>query len=98
MLAHLARFDQQLAVVAADVEPEEIAPLVEVGDPGLVLIEDQTPGRQPGGQPRLDLLGLLLTVTQRKQIVGIADNDRRPGCRPRGIAAEAPISDPSGFL
>ena len=61
-------------MVAADVEPEEIAPLVEVGDPGLVLIEDQTPGRQPGGQPRLDPLGLLLTVTQRKQIVGL--------CRP----------------
>jgi len=29
---------------------------------------------QPGGQPRLDPLGLLLTVTQRKQIVGL--------CRP----------------
>jgi hypothetical protein len=49
-----------------------------VDDPGLVLVEDQTSGSQPGGQPRLDLLGLLLAVTQREQIVGL--------CRPLDYA------------
>jgi hypothetical protein len=44
---------------------------VQVRDPGLVLVEDQTPGCQPVGKPRLDLLGLLTGVTQGEQIVGL---------------------------
>jgi hypothetical protein len=74
--AALARFDQQLAAVAADVEPQEVDPVVEVDDAGLVFVEDQPSGRQPRGQPRLDLLGLLTGVTHGQQIVGVSDHDR----------------------
>src|SRR5882757_10074430 len=43
----LARFDQQLGAVPADVESQEIESLLtEVNDLRLVLVEDQTPGRQ----------------------------------------------------
>src|SRR6266508_3072594 len=55
----LARLGQQLAAEPADVEPQEVTALGEVDGARLVLVEDQTPGRQPRGQPRLDLLGLL---------------------------------------
>ena len=51
----LARSDQQLAVIAADGEPQEVEALVEVDDARLVLVEGQPPGRQPLGQPCLDL-------------------------------------------
>jgi hypothetical protein len=54
-----ARLGQQLAVEPADLEPQEVHPLVQVGDPRLVLVESQAAGRQPSGKPRLDLLGLL---------------------------------------
>jgi hypothetical protein len=49
-----------------------------MNDAGFVLVEDQTPGRQPRGQPRLDLLGLLTGVTQGEKIVGL--------CRPSDYA------------
>jgi len=45
----LARLDQQLAAVAPDAEPQEVHPVIEVDDAGLVLVEDQTPGLQPRG-------------------------------------------------
>src|SRR6266545_2797693 len=70
----LAGFDQrQLTVVAADVEPEKVTPLVDVDDAGLVLVEDQAPGLQPLRQPLLDLFRLLATVAEGQKIVGIAD-------------------------
>ena len=59
----LARFDQQLAAVAADVKSQEVHPVIEVDDGRFVLIEGKAPGRQPRGEPRLDLLGLLTGVT-----------------------------------
>jgi hypothetical protein len=40
-------------------------------DLSLVLVEDQTSGRQPLGQPRLDMLRLLLAVAERDQVVGL---------------------------
>jgi hypothetical protein len=48
-------------------------------DPGLGLVEDQPPGRQPFGKPRLDLLGLFTGVTDCQQIIGL--------CRLPGYAA-----------
>ena len=83
----LARFDQQLAAVAADVESQEVHPVIEVDDAGLVFVEGQPPGRQPRGQLGLDLLGLLTGVTQGERVIGVPD--RRPGSPPRrsGIAA-----------
>jgi hypothetical protein len=74
-----ARLDQQLAVaVAADVEPQEIEPLGEVHDLGLVLVEGETSGRQPLGEPCLDPLGVLLGESTHDQIVGL--------CRPADYA------------
>ena len=68
----LARFDQQLEAVAADVEPQEVESfLTEVHDLRLVLVEDETPGRQPFREPRLDLFGLLTGVAERDQVVGL---------------------------
>jgi len=49
------RRDQQLAVsVTADIYPKKIEPLAQVHDLGLVLVEDETPGCQPSGEPGLD--------------------------------------------
>ena len=74
-----AGFDQQLAVgVAADVEPQEVAALGEVDDSRLVLVEGQTPGCQPPGESRLDLLGLFTAVTDRNEVIGL--------CRPPDYA------------
>ena len=47
---------------------------VEVGDAGLVLVEDQTPGRQPSGQPRFDLLNLLPGTAEREKIISVSDH------------------------
>src|SRR5690348_10331759 len=60
----LARFDQQLAAVApaaipADFEPEEVKTVFEVDDSRLVLVERQTPWRQPSDELNLDLVDLL---------------------------------------
>jgi hypothetical protein len=77
----LGRLDQQLAVVAADVEPEEIEALAEVDDLRLVLVEGQAPGCQPLRELCLDLLGLLLAVAEHDHVVGIPDRHRDPGMR-----------------
>jgi hypothetical protein len=60
-------------------ESQKVHALVKVRDLGLGLVEDQSPGRQPAGQPCLDLLGLLTGVAQREKIVGL--------CRLPGYAA-----------
>jgi hypothetical protein len=68
----LARFDQQLKAVTADVESQEVESLLtEVSDLRLVLVEDETPGRQPFRELRLDLFGLLTGVAERDQVVGL---------------------------
>jgi hypothetical protein len=45
-------------VIPADVKAEEVEAFAEGDDARLVLVESQSPGRQPGGEPCLDLLGL----------------------------------------
>jgi hypothetical protein len=93
-----ARLGQQLAAIPADLESQEVTALIfEVDHAGLVLVEGQTPGCQPRGQPRLDLLRLLPRVAQREQVVGINDQDRRARCRGRGIATQTRVTD-SGSL
>ncbi|MDH6115617.1 hypothetical protein P3T34_007832 [Kitasatospora sp. MAP12-44] len=90
----LARLDQQRAVVAADVEPQEVEAIVEVRYARLVLVEGQAPGRQPRGEPRLDLLGLVTAVAERDQVVGVSDQDRRARLGLTGMSAGLPIADP----
>ena len=95
----VARLGQQLAVgIPANGEPQEVHALVEVRDLGLVLVEDQTPGGQPFGKPRLDLLGLLTGVTQGEQIVGIADHRRAARHRLPGTRAGQVIPDSGSGL
>ena len=45
--------------MTADIAPQEIETFFEGDDPRLVLIEGKTPGRQPAGEPGLDLERLL---------------------------------------
>jgi hypothetical protein len=52
-----------------------------VHDARLVLVERQPSGRQPRGEPFLDLLGVLSGVAERNQVVGL--------CRLPGYAAWA---------
>ena len=59
----LGWFDQKLAVVAADVESQEVEPgMSDMDYPGLLLVEGQAPGRQPLGKLRFDVFGLPLGV------------------------------------
>jgi hypothetical protein len=85
-------------VVAADVEAQEVATLVEVDHAGLFLVEGQPPGQQPRGQPRLDLLGLLPGVAQGEHIVGVPDQDRGIRHRFPGIFAGGAIANSSGLF
>jgi hypothetical protein len=72
----LGWLDQQLGVVAADVEPQEIKALAEADDLRLVLVESQAPGRQPSRELRLDAGGLLLAVAEHDHVIGVPDRDR----------------------
>jgi hypothetical protein len=67
----LARLGQQLAPVTADLEPQEVHPLIKVGDAGLGLVEGQASGLQPPGELLLDVLGLLTGVTLGEHIIGL---------------------------
>jgi len=46
-------------VIPADVEPQEVKALFEGDDTRLVLVEEETPGLKPPGEPRLDLERLM---------------------------------------
>ena len=61
----LAGLDQRLDAVPADVEPQEIEALAEGDDTRLVLVEGQTPGRQPAAEPRLGLERVLPAMAER---------------------------------
>ncbi len=91
-----ARLDQQLAVIAADVEPQEVETGVSVDDARLVLVEDQSCGHQPDGELGLDLLDFVVAVTQHDQVVGVSDQHRGALDRLGGVRAELAIADSSG--
>jgi hypothetical protein len=94
----LGRLDQQLAVIPADIEPEEVKALAEVDDLRLVLVESQAPGRQPSRQPRLDLPGLLLAVAEHDHIIGVPDRYRGTCHGFPGVDAGGLVTDPGGLL
>lgn len=74
--SRLAELDQQLGVVAADVVSQEVEALIEEDDARLVLVERQTPRRQPGGELGLNVERVLPGVAVRDEIVGVADHSR----------------------
>src|SRR5205807_2103169 len=85
--SRVARLDQQLAVIPTDVESQKVEALIEADDTRLVLVESQASGRQPAGEPRLDLQRLVPGVAQRDEIVGVSDQDRAALRDPTGVLA-----------
>jgi len=79
----LAGFNQQfravLGLVPADVERQEVEPIVNGRDPGLRLVEAKPGRRESLGEALPDLFCLLGTVTQSDKIVSVDDDHRRPG-------------------
>ncbi len=93
-----ARFDQQLVVVVADVEPQEVEASIDGHDSRLVLVEGQTPGRQPRGKLRLDLERLLTAVTQDDEVIGVSHEHHGVRHRLDAISAEGAISNSCGLF
>ena len=77
---------------------QEVEPLGEVHDPRLALVEGQPPGCQPLGEPRFDLLCLLLAVAEHRDVVGVSDQDRGVLLRFTGMSAGGPVADSSSSL
>jgi hypothetical protein len=77
---------------------QEVEAFAEGDDTRLALIESQTPGRQPSGQPRFDHFGLLTTNTECDEVVCVAHHHRRARHRPPGVNASWVITDSSGFF
>src|SRR5674476_802273 len=94
----LTRLDQQLACLSADGEPQKVETLVEGDNTRLVLVEGQTPGRQPYGKPRLDLFGLVPGVTQGDQIIGIPNQNWGISHRLTGMNTGYLVPDPGGLF
>lgn len=94
----LARFDQQLVGLSADGEPEKVETVIESDDARLVLVEGQTPGRQPSGEPRFDLLRLVPGVAQGDKIVGVPDQHRGARNRVPGVRAGDLVSNSGGLF
>jgi hypothetical protein len=92
------RLDQQLTVIAADVEPEGVETFAEVDDLRFVLVEGQSPGRQPLRKPRLDLSGLFLAVAEQGHVIGVPDRHRGAWHDLPGASAGGLVADPSGLL
>jgi hypothetical protein len=88
----LAGFDEQLAMVAADGEPEKVESVVEVDNTRLVLVEGKTPGRQPHGQPCLDLFSFLPGVAEGDHVVGVPYQRGRVSFSPPCVTAFLPDS------
>jgi hypothetical protein len=94
-----AGLDEQLAVgVAADVEPEEVEPATCVRDRCLVLMEGESSGCQPLGQPCLDLFGLPLAVTGDDEVVGITHQNRGGRPRPPDVGGAGLVAHPGGVF
>src|ERR1019366_1666720 len=94
----LTRLDQQLACLSADGEPQKVEALVEGDDARLVLVEGQTPGRQPLSEPRLDLFRFVPGVAQSDQIIGIPNQNRRTLHRVTGMNTGLSVPDPGGLF
>ena len=95
----LARLDQQFAVpVPANSETQEIKPCIEADNAGLGLVEGQTPGRQPPGQPVLHRFGLFPADTHDDQIIGVPDHHRGVRHRSPARAVRRGIAGPCGLL
>ncbi len=82
---------------ATSCRSQEVEPLGEVHDPGLGLVERKAPRRQPRGQPRLDLLGLLPGLAAGDQVVGVPGHRRAAGYDIVGVDT-ASIAHPGGLL
>jgi hypothetical protein len=67
----LARLDQRLTAIAADVEPQEVKALIESDDTRLVLVEGQAPRRQPVGEPGFDLERFLPGMAESDEVIGL---------------------------
>ena len=94
----LARLDQRLAVVAADVEPEKVEALIEGDDTRLILVESQASRRQPRGEPCFGLECLLPGVAERNEIIGVPDQHRAALHHSPGLAAGRVVADSGGHL
>jgi len=96
----LAGFDEHLragaGVVAADVEGQEVEPVVEVDDSGLVLVDGQTFRLQPGAQPVPDRFGLFAAVAQGHEVIRVGHHGRAAGF---GVAVVVVVvADSGGFF
>ena len=72
--------------------------MIEVDDARLVLVEAQTPGRQPRRQPFLDLFGLLTTVTQGDKIICVPHHYGTAPQRLTGMSTGLLAADPGSVL
>ncbi len=69
--------------------------MVQVCDAGLVLVEDQSSGRQPRAQLCLDVFCLVLVVAQGQEIVGVTHHNGAVACRLDEVAvAVGVVADP----
>jgi hypothetical protein len=60
-------------VIPADVEPQEVKALIEGDGTRLVLVERQTSGRQPAGEPCFDRERLLPGMAESDEVIGVSD-------------------------
>jgi hypothetical protein len=79
--------------------PDSTRPLSEGDDARLVLVERETSGRQPLGEPGLDLERLLPGMAERDEIIGVPDQDRaafpdHPGMFAGGVPGTSDLLHP----
>ena len=78
--------------------PGPTRPLAEGDDARLVLVEGKTPGRQPAGEPGLDLECLLPGVAEDDEVVGVPDRCRAALRDPSAPPAALLVPDSGGLL
>ena len=66
-----------LPPVSADVEPEEVIAVGPATQRASIVVEGQTSGRQPLGQPSFDLERLLPSMAVDDEVIGVSDQHRR---------------------
>ena len=95
----LARFDQQLGAVAADVEPQEVEPssarwTICV----LSSLKDRPLGASHSASRALICSACSPGVAEHDQIVGVSDHDRGAWLGLPGTGAGGRVADPGGLL